>query len=128
MIARWFFATFPPSRSAIESELRQAIWRAGLQDMWLTCTRDQSPFQCQGEWHGKQFTLEWEPAAYILLKMAEPNQEMLDAFEKVLGHRALAAYKDASGQVVVEWRVKDGEARYAELQASGVSNLERLHA
>ncbi len=128
MIARWFFATFPPSRSAIESELRQAIWRAGLQDMWLTCTRDQPPYQCQGAWHGKEFTLEWEPGNYILLKMPEPNQELLDAFEKILHHRALAAYKNGDNRVVVEWRVKDPEARFKELQAGGASDLERLHA
>ncbi len=128
MIARWFFANFPPSRSAIESELRQAIWRAGLQDMWLTCTHDQPPYACQGAWHGKEFALEWEPGSFILLKMTEPNQELLDAFEKILQHHALAAYKNGDNRVVVEWRIKDADARYQELQASGVSNLERLHA
>ncbi len=127
MIARWFFATFPPSRSVVESELRQAIWRAGLQDLWLTCTRDQPPFECQGEWHAKPFTLQWDPGTYIFLKMPEPNQELLDAFEKVLGHRALAAYKNGDNQVVVEWRIKDADARFNELQGSAVSNLERLH-
>lgn len=128
MIAQWFFATFPPSRSVIESELRQAIWRAGLHDMWVTCTKDQPPYECQGAWHGNEFTLEWEPGNYILLKMGQPNQELLDAFTKMLGHRALAAYKNGDNRVVVEWRMQNPDARFKELQAGGVSDLERLNA
>ncbi|MBI4789636.1 MAG: hypothetical protein HY782_21615 [Chloroflexi bacterium] len=124
----WFSARFPPSRFAIEAELRSAIWKAGFGDLWLSCAREEPPYECQGAWRGKKFTIEWEPANYLLLKLPEPNRDLLEAFEHLLQHRALAGYKNANGEVIVEWRVKDAEARFQELQATGVSDLTRLNA
>ena len=124
----WFFAQFPPSRFAIEGQVRSAIWKAGFGNMWISCTREEPPYECKGRWHGKEFTMEWEPANYLLLKLPEPNSEVLDAFERLMKHRALAAYKNGAGEVVVEWRAKNSDARFQELRASGVADLERLNA
>jgi len=44
----------------------------------------------------------------------------------VLGHHATAAYRNAEGKVVIEWRVKDASNRFAELAKSSVTELERL--
>jgi len=125
MSASWLFADYPPSRSVIENDLRLAFWKAGFKGMWFTCTKDELPFECTAGWNGTTFALEWEPKKYALLKMQTPNQDLLNAFERVLKHKALAAYK-RDGVVVVEWRVKDANARFEELKASGASELERL--
>jgi hypothetical protein len=122
----WFFTQFPRSRSAIESALRLSFWQAGFGRMWFTCTKEEPPFECQGLWREKEFTVEWEPKNYLLLKMKEPDQDLMGAFERVLKHGALAAYKNGGGSIVVEWRAKNAGARFQELQASGVSALERL--
>ena len=80
-----------------------------------------------GWWRSTEpLDLEWAPKDYLWLRMKQPNQDVLDAFERVLGHKALAAYRNANGEVVVEWCVGDGNARYAELQQTGVKELERL--
>ena len=126
MSAEWFFTNFPLSRSVIENELRLSFWRAGFGRMWFSCVKETAPFECQGEWGDTDFSMEWEPKNYLLLKMKTPNQDLLNAFERVLKHKALAAYKNGNGSVVVEWRVKNADARFQELQASGVGNLERL--
>lgn len=126
MVTNWFFTQFPPSRFVIEGEIRNALWQAGLTDLWLSCTRDVPPFEIYGSWKQKEFRLEWDAKTYILLKTKEPNPALLERFERVLKHRALAAYKDGEGMVVAEWRAKDSDARFQELQAGGAKDLERL--
>ncbi len=126
MSANWFFTLHPSSCSAIENGLRLSFWKAGLAAVWFTCTKPTAPFECQGFWGDAEFALEWEPRNYLLLKMRAPNQDLLNAFERVLKHKALAAYRNGGGNVVVEWRVRDANARFAELNASGVADLERL--
>lgn len=127
MTGSWFSIQFPPSRFAIESELRSIFWRAGYGNLWFSCLRDEPPYECLGLWKNTEFRFEWEPNTYLMLKTKEPDQHLLDAFERLLGHKALAAYKDEAGQVVVEWRAKGGQARLAELQAAQVKELEPLY-
>ncbi len=126
MSAQWFSANYPPSRSVIENDLRLAFWQAGFKGMWFSCTKETAPFECQGDWGGAAFSMEWEPQKYLLLKMKAPNQDLLNIFERVLAHKALAAYKNAEDNVVVEWRAQNSAARFQELQTGGVGNLERL--
>ena len=124
--AAWFLSDLAPSRHTIENEMRLAFWNTGYKQMWFTCVKDQSPIECNGKWRDKSFSVAFEPKKSLALKMQEPDQELLAAFERVLGHRALAAYRD-NGSVVVEWRVKDGDVRYQELQKSSAKELERLN-
>ncbi len=126
MKATWFYSSFPASRSAIENELRLAFWKAGLGHMWLTCTKDEPPYACEGSWRGTAFKMEWAPGTFLRIQSDEPNPQLLDAFERLLGHSALAAYRSNDGKVIIEWRAKDGRARLQELQSSGVRDLEVL--
>lgn len=123
---QWFSANYLPSRSVIENDLRLAFWQAGFKGMWFSCTKATTPFECQGDWSGAAFSMEWEPKNYLLLKMKAPNQDLLAVFERVLAHKALAAYKNIEGSVVVEWRAHNSAARFQELQTGGVAQLERL--
>jgi hypothetical protein len=125
MSADWFFTNYPASRSVIENDLRLRLWASGFKGMWVSCTKDSAPFECKGNWSSNDFVMEWEPKNYLLIKMKAPNPEVLSVFERALKHKALAAYKNADG-VVVEWRVNNADARFQELQASGVAELERL--
>jgi hypothetical protein len=126
MNASWFFTTFPPSRHGIENELRLTFWKAGFGQMWFSCTKDQPPYECDGRLGDKTFSIEWRPGTYLLLKMPEADEGLLDAFQRILKHKALAAYKNDGGTVVVEWRVGDADARFQELQSGPVPELERL--
>ena len=126
MSPTWFFTQFPPSRHGIENELRLAFWKAGYGEMWFSCTKDTPPYECVGHWHKQDFTIEWEPKNYLLLKMKDADGDLLDAFQRMVKHKALAAYKNSGGRVVVEWRVKDADTRLQELQNSGALELERL--
>lgn len=126
MSASWFMSDLGPSRHTIENEMRLAFWEAGFKRLWFTCVQDHSPIQCKGKWRDTDFTVEFEPKKFLSLKMKEPNQDLLKGFERVLGHPALAAYR-TNGDVVVEWRVHDGAARFQELQSSGAKELERLN-
>ena len=127
MITNWFFTQFPPSRFVIEGEIRNALWQGGLTDLWLSCTHEEPPYEIQGFWQKKEFNLEWDGKTYIMLKTKEPDPELLERFERVLKHRALAAYKNGDGMVVVEWLAKDADARFQELRSGGAQDLERLN-
>lgn len=126
MTASWLFTNYPASRSVIENDLRLAFWKAGVKGIWVTCIKDTAPFECQADWNGSPFSLEWMPKTYLLLKMKAPNNDLLNIFERMLKHKALAAYKNGGGAVVVEWRVKDANKRFEELKAGSVTALERL--
>jgi hypothetical protein len=126
MSPHWFFVKFPPSRHEIESELRLSFWQAGYGQMWFSCTKDEPPYECDGHWHNQAFSIEWEPGNYLHLKMQQADEELLEAFRRMLRHKALAAYRNGGGTVVVEWRVKDPDVRFQELQTAGVAELERL--
>ncbi len=127
MTPYWFSKQLPASRHAIENAVRLALWAAGFGDTYITCTQPEPPIKCMGLWHSEApIDIEWVPKDYFILHLQRPEQDALDAFERVLGHKALAAYRDGSGGVVVEWRVRDGDARFAELEQSGVQDLERL--
>ncbi len=127
MTPYWFTKKLPASRHGIENAVRLGFWAAGFGDTYFTCTNPEPPYRCSGLWRSSEpIDLEWVPKDYLILQMKQPNQDVLDAFERVLGHPALAAYRNQAGNVVVEWRVTDGDARYAELKESGVKDLERL--
>jgi len=127
MSAEWFFTNYPASRSVIENDLRLKFWFGGFKGMWLSCTKESLPYECQCNWNGNAFSMEWEPKNFLLVKMKAPNNEVLDVFERMLGHKALAAYKNGDGNVVLEWRTKNADARFVELEAHGVAELERLN-
>jgi hypothetical protein len=127
MTPYWFTKELPPTRHGVENAVRLSFWAGGFGDMWVTCINPEPPCKCQGLWHSADpLTLEWVPKQYLLVRMKQPNQDALDAFQRVIGHKALAAYRDENGDVVVEWRVGDANARYSELENSGVKDLERL--
>jgi hypothetical protein len=127
MTPYWFAKQLPASRHGIENALRLAFWAHGFGDSYFTCVNPETPVRCSGLWKSDQpLKVEWAPSDYFQVTMPEPNQDALEAFERVLGHRALAAYRNDKGEVVIEWRVKNPDERYTELSKSGVQDLERL--
>ena len=127
MTPYWFSKKLPASRTGIENAVRLAFWAGGFGETYFTCTRAESPIQCNGLWKSSTaLSIEWSPMEYFQLKLKEPDKDVLEAFERVLGHRALAAYRDPKGEVVVEWRPRDPLARWEELEKSGAPDLERL--
>lgn len=127
MNAQWFLRRYPPSLFVIEGELRSVFWRAGYGDIWFTCTRAEPPFACLGLWQGRKFEMEWDPGSFLIVRMSEPESKVLEMFERVLGHRALAGYRDGENKIALEWRSKNADERFQKLEASGVRELERLN-
>ncbi len=127
MTPYWFSKTLPSSRHGIENAVRLAFWAAGFGDTYFTCTSADPPYKCMGLWRSTDpLEIEWVPMDHFLLRMKKADQDAFDAFERVLGHAPLAAYRDASGDVLVEWRVQGGSERLAELEKAGVKDLERF--
>jgi hypothetical protein len=127
MTPYWFSKKLPASRHGIENAIRLAFWAQGFGDTYFTCVKADPPIRCSGLWKSTVvLDVEWVPGEYFTLTMQEPNKDVLEAFERVLGHRALVAYRNDKGQVVVEWRAKGAEERLGELEKSGAKELERL--
>ena len=127
MTPYWFSKKLPASRHGIENAIRLAFWAQGFGDTYFTCVKADPPIRCTGVWkNANPFMVEWVPNEYFQVEMPEPNNDILEAFERVLGHHATAAYRNDKNQVVIEWRVKNPDARVSELEKSGVKDLERL--
>ncbi len=127
MTPYWFAKKLPASRHGIENAVRLALWAAGFGESFVTCLVPEPPIKCEGLWRSTEpFELEWVPMDYFIIRLKHANTDILDAFERVLGHRALAAYRADNGDVVAEWRARDPQARWEELEKSGVKDLERL--
>lgn len=127
MTPYWFAKKLPASRHGVENAIRLAFWAQGFGDTYFTCTNPESPVQCTGLWKSNfPMNVEWKPSDYFQVTMPEPNKDALEAFERVLGHHALAAYRNENGEVVIEWRVNNPDQRLSELEKSGVTDLERL--
>lgn len=127
MTPYWFSKKLPASRHGIENALRLAFWAQGFGESYFTCVNADEPVRCVGLWKSTiPLNVEWVHGDYFTVTMNEPNKEVLEAFERVLGHRATAAYRSAEGKVVVEWRAKNAEERFRELEQGGVAELERL--
>lgn len=127
MTPYWFSKKLPASRHGIENAIRLAFWARGFGNTYFTCTHAEPPIQCTGLWESTfALKVEWMPSDYFTLTMPEPNKDVLEAFERVLGHRATVGYRNAQGEVVVEWRAKNPEARISELEKTGAADLERL--
>ncbi len=127
MTPYWFTKQLPPSRHGIENALRLAFWGAGFAETYFTCVQAEPPVKCTGTWRSTHpLTIEFVPMDYFIVRMKEPDNDAFEAFERVLGHRATVAYREDSGDVVIEWRVKGADGRYAELEQAGAKDLERL--
>ncbi len=127
MTPYWFSKKLPASRHGIENAIRLAFWAQGFGDTYFTCVNPEPPVRCAGLWKSTTpLQVEWVPNDYFKLTLPEPDKDVLEAFERVLGHHATAGYRDANNQVVVEWRVKNPDERIGELEKSGVKDLERL--
>ncbi|MBI4674662.1 MAG: hypothetical protein HY741_23705 [Chloroflexi bacterium] len=127
MTPYWFSKKLPASRHGVENAIRLAFWAHGFGDSYFTCVHPEAPVRCAGLWKSNfSLDVEWVPSDYFTVTMSEPNKEALEAFERVLGHRALAAYRNDKGQIVVEWRARNPEDRWNALSNSGITELERL--
>ncbi len=127
MTPYWFSKKLPASRHGIENAIRLAFWAQGFGDTYFTCTHAEVPIQCTGVWKTSfPMNVEWTPNEYFKVTMSEPNKDVLEAFERVLGHHANVAYRNDQGRVVIEWRVNNADQRISELEKSSVTDLERL--
>ena len=127
MTPYWFSKKLPASRHGVENAIRLAFWAQGFGDTYFTCVKADPPLRCTGLWKSvTPFEVEWVPNEYFTLTTKEADKDMLEAFERVLGHHASVAYRNDKGSVVVEWRVQDPEARISELEKNRVTDLERL--
>ena len=127
MTPYWFAKKLPASRHGIENAIRLAFWAQGFGNTYFTCVNPEPPVRCAGLWESSiPLDVEWVPNEYFKLTLPEPDKDVLEAFERVLKHHATAAYRNDKNEVAIEWRVKNPEERFGELEKSGVKDLERL--
>jgi hypothetical protein len=68
----------------------------------------------------------WEPQQYVLLKLSEYDEYVVNGLSTNLGFKPRFKYRDDAGRLTVEWRRGDLKARYEELKGAGVADLEVL--
>jgi hypothetical protein len=83
---------------------------------------------CGGETKkGTQFYITWVFNVFLLVSMSQEEQELVDAFAKVVGYRPFCRYisKD-SGLLTFEWDKKNPDGRFAKLQTAEDDQLQTV--
>lgn len=86
-----------------------------------------SPNRCAGTHKGNPFYITWSPDQFLLVTSKEYDQELVDAFAKVVEYEPFVRYKEpATGLITTEWDKVDPQKRYQELETEGKLELTRL--
>lgn len=72
------------------------------------------------------FTITWVRDKFFMLSMAVHDEEMVQAFARILEYLPFCQYQLSSRVVSVEWSKIDADERFAELQKLQRQNLQRL--
>lgn len=76
---------------------------------------------------GTKFYITWMPDILLLVSMSQEEQELIDAFAKVVEYRPFCRYiSKESGLLTFEWDKKNPNGRLAELQAVGEAELQAI--
>lgn len=87
-----------------------------------------NPHGCGGETQkGTKFYITWVPDMFLLVSMSQEEQELIDAFAKVVEYQPFCRYiSKESGLLTFEWDKKNSDGRFAELQAAGEVELQAI--
>jgi hypothetical protein len=108
----WFYKEPETGRPYLISErLTHTFWANRLSDIYLTCTRAESPYEVVGEWDGKKIEMEWEVKKRFKLVMEEREKGVIQVCSEVLGFRPSVSYINPDGQHVTEWYLHKDDAR-----------------
>jgi hypothetical protein len=76
---------------------------------------------------GTVFNITWISDMFLLISMTQEEQELIDAFAKVVEYRPFCSYTSKENDLLTfEWDKKDPEGRYKKLEEEGELNLKRV--
>lgn len=116
----WFFRS--PGRDSlnIAERVRQSLWASGLYSLWLEAGSESAPFHMIGN-HGKDsLELEWEPAAWLRLRIKREDSPVCEHLTWVLGQGPSLRFTDQHGWTVWEWQLQDDTARWREISGNPI--------
>jgi len=123
----WFYSSKMPSAGAIAENMRHELWEQRVYGVWFTGTRSELPYTYRGLWQGKQFEVEMEPRAYLIVRSKEELPWIIEGFKRTMRSVPTFKYQEPDGRHVVEWRMNGREARWQAMQGKpAFKNLKRL--
>jgi len=82
---------------------------------------------CGGETKkGTKFHFTWLHGKFLLVSMTQEEQELVEAFAKVVEYRPFCRYLE-KGFLTFEWDTTDPTGRFAELQNDNKDMLQMVH-
>jgi len=116
----WFYAEPEHNAYLLEERVNHTLWTNRITGLSLDCLSAEPPFRMIGDWRGITVTIEWVPNEYFTL-VAPPGPDadsLLVGLKEILGFAPTISYIDRDGNLMVEWVVKQAEARVAEIQGN----------
>ncbi|MFC1730893.1 hypothetical protein ACFL6I_11215 [candidate division KSB1 bacterium] len=104
------------------------VEQGGLEDKEVMIDPlNMNPAGCGGKHKGNPFYMSWSPDSFLMVTSKDFDQQLIDAFAKVVDYKPFARYKEPSnGLVTTEWDKTDPEGRYKTLEKEGKLELTRL--
>ena len=82
---------------------------------------------CGGKHKDNPFHITWVSDKFLLVTAKEYDQDLVDAFAKVVEYKPFVRYKESdSGMITTEWDKLDSVGRYQELKKEGKLELTKL--
>ena len=82
---------------------------------------------CGGETkNGTRFYITWVHNDFLLISMSQEEQELVDAFAKIVEYRPFCRYVNESGLLTFEWDKNDPKGRFLELQSTKETDLQAI--
>lgn len=113
----WFYTTPEPRPFFIEERVNHTLWKNRLANIYMTCTRPETPIQMEGFWQGEiPIQFEWQPGKWFTLRMGEESKEIIGVMRQILMMPPVLMYQTNNGLYAVEWHTDGGEERWREIQ------------
>jgi hypothetical protein len=114
----WFYNEPEHTPYLIEERVNHTFWSNRIMAIHLRCTSAEPPFRMSGQWHNKPVALEWVPNDHLVMTTSAEDDmhRLIIGIKEILGFSPTISYEDRSGQLIVEWHVKDAAARIQEVQ------------
>jgi hypothetical protein len=80
----WFMDKPGTNKYDIEVHVQRSFWHSGFGQAFFRCTSAEPPYACEGFWRGQELEFEWVPRQWLALYLREFDNDVVDAFSRVM--------------------------------------------
>jgi hypothetical protein len=116
----WFYNSPGNNGFQVVERVRQTLWDARFYDFWFDSYSASAPYKVGGLLHQQAAELEWQPKEWLRLRSKTESGDFMNILSYLIGVKPALRFTDSDGFVNVEWRLKDSEARWKEINGNPI--------